>query len=74
MLKLKNVPLRLPEFDELDVERGLNENHQEEAQRFLEHESNEDADLLKDLILTGTRRRIEKVAPSATSIENPSRP
>ena len=37
-----------------------------------EHESNEDADLLKDLILTGTRRRIEKLAtPSATSIENP---
>ena len=68
----ERAPLRLSEFDDLEVERGLNESQQEEAQRFLEHESNEDADLLKDLILTGTRRRIEKLAtPSATSIENP---
>ena len=63
---------RVSEFNELDVMLGLNENQQEEAQRFLDHESPEDFDLLKDLITTGTRKRIEKLAsPSATSIENP---
>ena len=63
---------RVSELNSLEVISGLNENQQEEAQRFLDHESPEDFDLLKNLITTGTRRRIEKLAsPSATSVENP---
>ena len=59
MLKSKSAPpSKAPEFDDLEVERGLNESQQEEAQRFLEHETMKTL-TYKRLNLTGTRRRMK---------------
>ena len=66
------APERLKEFALLAVQDGLDAKIADEAQRFLDAESDDTNDPLRNVITTATKRRIEKVArPSAQSVDNP---
>ena len=64
---------RIPEFLSLNVEEGLNANQPDAAQDFLDAEpDNIDQSLLKDLLESRTRKRIERLlTPKAQIFFNP---
>lgn len=65
-------PQRLPEFDALDVEKGLNDASEKEALAFLDASSEGDSCQLKDLIGKKTLQSVEKAAyPRPKTFQNP---
>lgn len=68
-------PDRLREFEELDVEDGLNVKQVEAARELLEAEAEDsDAVALADLLTTSLRKAVERIAnPTARSTDQPLR-
>jgi DNA segregation ATPase FtsK/SpoIIIE, S-DNA-T family len=68
-----SAPHRLQELDALSVARGLDRRDRDDAQRFLEKESEDEAEnALRDLLTKQTRRMVEKVAyPNPEGFDNP---
>mgnify|MGYP000084671909 FL=1 len=65
---------RVPEFDALDVQAGLDEGKQPDAEIFVRAEPVEGATLLVDLLTSKLRRRVEKLAfPDARLTSDPLR-
>jgi hypothetical protein len=65
---------RVPEFDGLDVEPGLNDSDQEAAERFVRAEPLDGMSPLIDVISPRLRRRVQKVAfPDAQLAPDPLR-
>ena len=63
---------RLPEFDALDVEKGLNENSEKDALTFLEAQAEGELHPLKDLLSRKTLQMVEKVGfPRPKTFRNP---
>lgn len=60
---------RLPEFDELDVEAGLDHSEQRAAEQFLRAEPPEAMRPLIETLPSALRRRVEKVAFPDSQIE-----
>lgn len=68
------APDRLDEFENLDVEAGLDHSEQEAAERLLRAEPVEGEPTLTDLLASRLRRRVEKVAfPDAQIAADPLR-
>lgn len=68
------APDRLDEFENLDVEAGLDHSEQEAAERLLRAEPLEGEPTLTDLLAPRLRRRVEKVAfPDAQVAADPLR-
>ncbi|RQW72232.1 DNA translocase FtsK [Halomonas sp. YLB-10] len=69
----ENASGRKLEFDELNVEAGLNNRSSDEARRFLESEPTNFSEIrLKDLLSKATLKRVEKLAsPVIERIQNP---
>jgi hypothetical protein len=69
-----NVPDRTQEFDDLEVEAGLDAGEQEAAEQLLRAEPSEGLIPLAELLSKGLRRRVEKLAfPDAQSAADPLR-
>ena len=70
----KSAPERLDEFEELEVEAGLDSSEQEAAERLLRNESSSGLRTLADVLPARLRRRLEKVAfPDAQVTNDPLR-
>jgi S-DNA-T family DNA segregation ATPase FtsK/SpoIIIE len=63
---------RVPEFDDLRVQDGLNIRSQEDAQRFLDAPADAGLQRLCDLVRPATRKLIERIAnPAPKPFDNP---
>ncbi|GAB2566507.1 FtsK/SpoIIIE domain-containing protein [Kribbella endophytica] len=70
----RNASERVAEFDDLEVEPGLNESDQVAAERFVRAEPPDGSAPLVDLISAKLRRRVQKVAfPDAQLAPDPLR-
>lgn len=66
------APERVEEYLSLGVIEGLNSKDSSEAERFLNSVPKTGSDYLKNIILTATKKQIERLAsPTAKSIDNP---